>query len=70
MDKGFVDCHKLFFVTKKDPIPIEVIDRRPLVLRDNTHETMPLDIRIEGHHSIIAFNIIKSPSNPVVLGLS
>jgi hypothetical protein len=37
---------------------------------DVTHETIILDIVLEGYHSIIAFNVIKSPSNPVVLGLS
>jgi hypothetical protein len=36
---------------------------------DVTHETTPLDIVIEGHHNIIAFNILKSPINLVVLGL-
>jgi hypothetical protein len=70
MDKGFVNRHKLPLVTKKHPILVEVIDGRPLVLGDVTHETTLLDIVIEGHHSIIAFNIIKPLSNPVVLGLS
>ena len=69
MDKDFVDCHKLL-VTKKHLILVEVIDERLLVSRDVTYETIPLDIVIEGYHSIIAFNVIKSPSNPIVLGLS
>jgi hypothetical protein len=34
---------------------------------DVTHETIPLDIVLEGYLSIIAF---KSPSNPLVLSLS
>jgi hypothetical protein len=70
MDKDFVDCHKLPLVSKKHPIPIEVIYGRPLVSGHVTHETTPLNIVIEGYHSIIAFNIIKSPSNPIVLGHS
>ena len=70
MDKDFVDCHKLLLVTKKHPILVEVIDERLLVSGAVTYETIPLDIVIEGYHSIIAFNVIKSPSNPVVLGLS
>jgi hypothetical protein len=70
VDKDFVDRHKLPLVTKKHPIPVEVIDGRPLVSRDVIHKTTLLDIVIEGHHSIIAFNIIKSLSNPIVLGLS
>ena len=69
MDKDFVDCHKLPLDTKKHPIPIEVIDGRPLVSRDVIHETTPLNIVIKGYFSIIALNVIKSPSHPVVLGL-
>jgi hypothetical protein len=69
MDKDFVDHHKLPLVTKKNPIHVEVIDERSLVSGDVNHETNLLDIVIEGHHSIIAFNVIKSPSNPVVLSL-
>jgi hypothetical protein len=38
------------------------------MLRDDTHETTPLDIILEGDHSIIAFNAIKLFSNPIVLG--
>jgi hypothetical protein len=37
---------------------------------DVTHKTTPLDIILKGHHSIIAFNAINSPSNLVVQGLS
>jgi hypothetical protein len=70
MDKDFVDRHKLSLVTKKHLIPVEVIDGRSLISGDITHETTPLGLVIEGHHSIIVVNIIKSPSNPLVLGLS
>jgi hypothetical protein len=70
IDKDFVNCYKLSMVTKKHPIPLEIIDGRPLVSRHVIHETAPIDIVKEGHYSIIAFNIIKSPSNPVVIGLS
>ena len=70
ISKDFSNRHNLPLVTKKHPIPIEVIDGRPLVSGDVIHETIPLDIILEGHHSIIAFNVIKSSSNPIVLGLS
>jgi hypothetical protein len=70
IDNFFVDFHKLLLVTKKYYIPVEVIDGRPLVSGDVTHETTLLDMILEGHHNIIAFNVIKSPSNPVVLGFS
>ena len=44
IDKDFVDHYKLSFITKKYPISVEVINGRPLVYRDVTHETTPLDI--------------------------
>jgi hypothetical protein len=68
MDKDFVDYLKLPLVTKKHPIPVEVIDGRSLVSWDVTHETTPLDIVIEWHHSITTFSSIKSSSNALVLG--
>jgi hypothetical protein len=70
IDKDFADCHKLSLVTKKNLIPVEIIDGRPLVSGNVTHEIIPLYIVLKGHYSIIVFNIIKSSSNPVVLGLS
>jgi hypothetical protein len=68
MDKDFLDRYKLSLVIKKHLILVEIIDERPLVPRDVTHETTPIDI-VE-HHSFIAFNVIKSLSNPAILGLS
>jgi hypothetical protein len=68
INKDFVDCHKLPFITKKHPILVEIIDGRSLVLGDITQKTTLYSSR--RHHSIIAFNVIKSPSNLLVLGLS
>jgi hypothetical protein len=70
IDKDIVDHHKLLLVTNKHLIPVEVIDGRHLMSGNVIHETTILNIILEGHHSIIVFNVIKSPSNPVVLGLS
>jgi hypothetical protein len=70
IDKDFANRHKLPLITKKHPIPIDIIDRRPLVSRNIIHETTPLYIILEEHHSIIVFNVIKLFSNPIVLGLS
>ena len=70
IDKDFANCHKLPVVTKKHLIPIEIIDGRPLVSGDVTHEIILLNIVLERYHSIIAFNTIISPSNPIILGLS
>ena len=49
---------------------VEVIDGRPLVSGDVTQETKTLDIYIDQHQSTAVINVIKSPSNPVILGLS
>ncbi len=69
IDKNIVKHHNLPTILKKSPVAVEVIDGRPLILGDVTHETKPLDIILEGHRSTIVFNIISSPSNPLVLGL-
>ena len=70
IDKDFVKRHNLPIVRKKYPVAVEVIDGRPLSSGHVTHETKPLDIILEGYQSSIVFNIISSPSNPLVLGLS
>jgi len=70
IEKDFAECHKLPLVTKKCPVSVEVIDGRPLVSGDVTQETKALDIYIDKHQSTVVFSVIKSPSNPVILGLS
>ncbi len=70
IDKNLVKRHNLLIVLKKYPVTVEVINGRPLISGDVTHETKPLDIILEGHRSTIVFNIISSPFNPLVLGLS
>jgi hypothetical protein len=52
IDKDFVNCHKLLLVTKKHPILVEVINGRPLISGNVIYETTPLDIVLQGHHSI------------------
>lgn len=70
IDKDFAEKYKLPLVCKKCPVKVEVIDGRPLLSGDVIQETKPLDVHIADHISSIIFNVIKSPSNPVVLGLS
>ena len=70
INKDFAERHKLPLVTKKCQVSVEVIDGRPLVFGDVTQETKALDIYIDQHQSTVVFNVIKSPSNPVILGLS
>ena len=70
IDEDFVKNQKITLVKKTKPVHVEVIDGRSLVLGDVTHETVLLDILIKDHNSIVTFNVIKSPSNPVILRLS
>ena len=70
LDEDFVKSRKIPLVQKPKPVHVEVIDGRPLSSGDVTHETRPIKVTIDGHDSYIAFNIIRSPSNPVILGLS
>jgi len=70
LDEEFAKLHKFSLVKKPKPVHVEVIDGRPLSSGDVTHETKPLKVRLENHESSIVFNIIKTPSCPVILGLS
>jgi hypothetical protein len=49
---------------------VEVIDGQPLSFGDVTYRTAPLEVKFGNHSSSIVFNIIKTPSIPVILGLS
>jgi hypothetical protein len=49
IDKFFVKRHNIPIVLKKSPVAVEVIDDRPLISGDFTHEIKPLDIILEGH---------------------
>jgi len=70
IDEDFVKNQKITLVKKTKPVHVEVIDGRSLISGDITHETIPLDIVIKDHTSIVTFNVIKSPSNPIILELS
>ena len=70
LDEDFVQRHKFSLVQKSSPNPVEVINGRPLSSEDVTYETTPIDLVIHNHHSSVAFNVIRTPSNPVIIGLS
>ena len=70
INKKFAECHKLSLIIKKYFIFVKVIDGRPLESGDVTEETIPLNIFIGWHQSIVIFNVIYSPSNPMILGFS
>jgi hypothetical protein len=60
----------MIVMKKSTPIAMGVIDGRSLSSRPMTHETKALDIIIETHTNKVAFNVISSSTNPIVLGLS
>lgn len=70
LDEEFARRHNVPLVLKLKPVYVEVIDGRPLLSGNVTHESKPVEIAFENHSSFVTFNIIRTPSNPVVLGLS
>jgi hypothetical protein len=68
--KELVQQHKMILVKKNTPIVVEVIDGWSFSLGLVTHETKALDITIMTHTSNVAFNVISSPTNLIVIGLS
>jgi hypothetical protein len=67
MDMTFAKLHKITLQQKLNHVQAEVIDGRPIVV---AYETVPVDVAMEGHNSRIMFNIIDSPSHPIVFGIS
>jgi hypothetical protein len=57
-------------VEKNTLMLIEVIDGQNLSLRPVTHETKPLSVTIGSHTIKVVFNVISSPRNLVIIGLS
>ena len=70
LDEKFAKQHKIRLVQKSKPIHVEVIDGRPLLSGSVTHESEPIEVTFKDHSSYVVFNIIRTPSNPVILGLS
>jgi hypothetical protein len=57
-------------VENNTPMPVEVIDGWNLSSILITHETKPLNVTIGSHTSKVIFNVISSPRNLVIIGLS
>jgi hypothetical protein len=70
VDEEFAKRHKIPLTLKSKPVHVEVIDGRPLLSGRVTHESEPLEVTFKDHSSFIVFNVIRTPSNPVILGLS
>ena len=69
IDFDFVKSSKIQVSQKKTPVLIEVVDGKALGTGKITEETTPLLLDILGHNEYISFNVIKSPSYPIILGM-
>ena len=67
LDEEFMKLHKIPIIKKLNPTHVEVIDKWPLVSGNVIHETIPLEVKFGNHSSSIVFNIIGTPSAPVIL---
>ena len=70
LDEIFSHTHSIPKLANIKPIPIEVIDERPLLSAAITQGTTPLELIVGSHRETIAFDLISSPRHPVILGLS
>jgi hypothetical protein len=70
IDKDLMRQYELALMKKCTQVRIEVIEGRRLSWRLVTHETKPLNITIGFHTSKVVFNIISSPKNSIIIGLS
>ena len=69
MDEKFVHQQKIEVIRKKIPTLVEIIDGRFLASGDVVYEIQPLEVILGEQISSIVFNIIKSPTSPIILGL-
>ncbi len=70
INKKLVQQYKLALVKKIIPMPMEVIDGWGFSSRLITHETKALEVTIGSHTNKVIFNVISSPRNPFIIGLS
>ena len=69
IDLDFVKNSKIQVLKKETPVMVEVVDGKALGTGKITEETTPLLFSILGHEEYISFNVIKSPSYPIILGI-
>jgi hypothetical protein len=70
INKKLVQQYKLALVKKNTLMPMEVIDGRRFSSRPVTHEAKALGVTINSHTNKVVFNVIPSPRNPIIIGLS
>jgi hypothetical protein len=70
VDKELVQQHKLALVKIVTLVEVEIIDDRNFSSRLVTHETKALEITIGPHSNKVMFNVVLSPKNPIIVGIS
>jgi len=68
LDEEFAKYHNIPLVKKLRPIYEKAIDGRVLSSRDVNQKTKLQEVSFKGYKNTIMFNIIKIPSNPMILG--
>jgi hypothetical protein len=70
MDKELMQKYKWALMEKNTQVFVEVNNGQSFSSRLITHETKPLDVTIGSHTNKVVFNVISSPRNPIIIGLS
>jgi hypothetical protein len=70
LDEEFIRLHKIPIVKKLSPVHVEVINEQSLSSVNVIHETILLEVKFGSHSNSIIFTIIRTPSDPIILGLS
>ena len=68
-DEEFGKSYKIPLMQKIEPVHIKVIDDHLLSFRGLIHKILLVNVAIDGHNSCVVFNIIRSPSNLIILDL-
>ena len=69
MDREFAFKHNIILKKLSCPIPVTVIDGRPIASGDILEESEPVRVVLGDLTCVISFNIIHSPEHSVILGL-
>lgn len=67
IDGNFVQKYGLPTKIRNRPAQVEVVDGRTIESDIVTHETKPLNLAIGSFICKLAFNVIKSPNNFIIL---
>jgi hypothetical protein len=68
IDINFIKKHRLPIKLRNRPVQVEVVESRTIESGTVSHESKPLNISLDNFICKVAFNIIKSPNNPIILG--